>query len=166
VVTTPVLLVPFPAFFSPQCNLVLTSSFHRNCSKPTVPPIKGLDVFEGMCTRTALWPREGINLENKREGVIGTRASGIQVIQKTGAPASHLIVFQCSSQITFPMCRNYKVHGLGSSSVSNDSGRNTSLLGKTRRSGIVGQRVQACPRNSLTSCGVASPGMRNCQRKN
>ncbi|KAF8236663.1 cyclohexanone monooxygenase [Tricholoma matsutake] len=72
-------------------------------SKPFIPVIKGLDTFAGNFTHTALWPQEGIDLQNKRVGVVGTGASGVQVIQQAGPQAAHLTVFQRTSPITFPM---------------------------------------------------------------
>ena len=72
-------------------------------SKPSFPMIKGLDMFSGISTHTALWPQSGIDLKNRRVGVIGTGASGVQVIQEAGPQASHLTVFLRTPSIAFPM---------------------------------------------------------------
>jgi cation diffusion facilitator CzcD-associated flavoprotein CzcO len=48
-------------------------------AKPHVPPLKGLETFEGHWTHTAQWPKEGLELEGRRVGIIGTGASGVQV---------------------------------------------------------------------------------------
>src|ERR1700761_4937205 len=45
-------------------------------AKPFVPPLKGLEQFEGVWTHTARWAKEGFELEGKRVGVVGTGASG------------------------------------------------------------------------------------------
>ncbi|KIK57513.1 hypothetical protein GYMLUDRAFT_46090 [Collybiopsis luxurians FD-317 M1] len=63
-------------------------------SKPYTPDFKGLDKFEGICHHTSQWPQEGVDLTNKRVGVIGTGASAVQVIQEIGPHVSHLTVFQ------------------------------------------------------------------------
>jgi cation diffusion facilitator CzcD-associated flavoprotein CzcO len=63
-------------------------------SKLFVPQIKGLETFKGESFHTALWPQEGINLKGKCVGVIGTGASGVQVIQEAGPVSKELTVFQ------------------------------------------------------------------------
>ncbi|KDR72764.1 hypothetical protein GALMADRAFT_765004 [Galerina marginata CBS 339.88] len=77
-------------------------------SKPLIPDIKGLDIFKGVIHHTARWPQTGVELEGKRIGVIGTGASGVQVIQETGPIASHLTVFQRTPNFALPM-RQHKV---------------------------------------------------------
>ena len=72
-------------------------------SKPSIPLIKGLHTFTGISTHTALWPQGGIDLKDRRVGIVGTGASGVQVIQQAGPQASHLTVFQRTPQIAFPM---------------------------------------------------------------
>ena len=51
-------------------------------SKPYVPDIPGLADFAGTCHHTALWPAEDIPVADRRVGVIGTGASGVQVVQE------------------------------------------------------------------------------------
>ncbi len=69
-------------------------------STPTFPVIEGLDpttgddVFDGPSHHTGLWPHEPVDLAGKRVGVIGTGASGVQVIQEIAKAADHLTVFQ------------------------------------------------------------------------
>ena len=63
-------------------------------SKPHVPDFSGIDEFSGVCVHTGLWPQEGLELSGKRVGVVGTGASGVQVIQEAGREAAHLTVFQ------------------------------------------------------------------------
>lgn len=62
-------------------------------AKLYVPPFKGLETFEGECHHTAVWPKNGIDLHDKKVGVIGTGASGVQVIQEVGPIAKHLVSF-------------------------------------------------------------------------
>src|SRR3954466_1817595 len=48
-------------------------------SVPSVPPIEGLDSFEGPAFHTAQW-RHDVDLAGKRAAVIGTGCSAIQVV--------------------------------------------------------------------------------------
>ena len=57
-------------------------------SAPYVPDLAGLDNFTGICHHTAQWPLDGLALEGKRVGIIGTGASGVQVAQEAAAVAS------------------------------------------------------------------------------
>jgi acetone monooxygenase len=63
-------------------------------SEPRIPPFPGHDRFKGVSVHTSRWPREGVDLRGKRVGVIGTAATGIQVIQTIAADVSKLVVFQ------------------------------------------------------------------------
>ena len=68
-----------------------------------MPAIKGLEQFEGTCLHTAHWPQEGLPFSGKRVGVIGTGASGVQVIQEASRDAAHLTVFQRTPILALPM---------------------------------------------------------------
>lgn len=72
-------------------------------SKPHIPKISGLGDFRGECHHTGLWPQDGLDMTNKRVGIIGTGASGIQVAQEAAKVASHLIVFQRTPNLFLPM---------------------------------------------------------------
>ncbi|GLB43212.1 putative cyclohexanone monooxygenase [Lyophyllum shimeji] len=85
--------------------LILCTGF---ASKPLFPDYKGLDTFQGVMHHTGLWPEHGVDLSHKRVGVIGTGASGVQVIQEAGPVASHLTVFQRTPNLAVPMCQ-YKL---------------------------------------------------------
>jgi acetone monooxygenase (methyl acetate-forming) len=63
-------------------------------SEPSVPPFAGHDTFSGVSCHTSHWPKEGVELEGKRVAVIGTGATGIQVIQTIAAEVAQLTVFQ------------------------------------------------------------------------
>jgi cyclohexanone monooxygenase len=80
--------------------LVLCTGFG---SKPYVPEIRGLDTFTGECHHTARWPQGGLDVTGKRVGVIGTGASGVQVIQESAPDAAHLTVFQRTPNLALPM---------------------------------------------------------------
>ena len=72
-------------------------------SKPHLPDIKGLQDFRGAVHHTAQWPQEGVDLTGERVGVIGTGATGVQVIQELGPIVSHLTVFQRTPNMALPM---------------------------------------------------------------
>ncbi|RDB23382.1 Baeyer-Villiger monooxygenase [Hypsizygus marmoreus] len=83
--------------------LILSTGY---ASQPRIPPIKGLDTFRGICHHTARFPQDGTRdtlFANKRVGVIGTGASGVQIIQSAGPVAAHLTVFQRTPQFALPM---------------------------------------------------------------
>ena len=70
-------------------------------SAPQMPAIEGIEDFQGEWHHTALWPRDlngfgsPINdFKGKRVGVIGTGATGVQVIQEVSKTADQLYVFQ------------------------------------------------------------------------
>jgi acetone monooxygenase len=63
-------------------------------STPQLPEYHGMDEFSGASFHTARWPADGIDLRNKRVGVVGTGASGVQVIQTIAADVDRLFVFQ------------------------------------------------------------------------
>jgi cation diffusion facilitator CzcD-associated flavoprotein CzcO len=72
-------------------------------SRPYIPAVPGLQNFKGKMHHTARWPQEGLDLRGKRVGVLGTGASGIQVIQEVGKTAAHVTVFQRTPNTTLPM---------------------------------------------------------------
>lgn len=72
-------------------------------AKAYVPQIEGLDQFAGKWLHTASWPQAGLDLTGKRVGVIGTGASGVQVVQEAGRQAAHLTVFQRTPMLALPM---------------------------------------------------------------
>ncbi|KAG6897866.1 hypothetical protein C0992_009664 [Termitomyces sp. T32_za158] len=72
-------------------------------AKRLFPDIPGLDTFRGTMYHTSLWPKDGVDMAGQRIGVIGTGASGVQVIQEVGPIASHLSVFQRTPNLALPM---------------------------------------------------------------
>lgn len=72
-------------------------------SAPYVPDLAGLDNFAGECHHTARWPLEGLPLEGKRVGIVGTGASGVQVAQEAAGSAEHLTIFQRTPVYALPM---------------------------------------------------------------
>ncbi|KIJ29796.1 hypothetical protein M422DRAFT_235129 [Sphaerobolus stellatus SS14] len=72
-------------------------------AKPYIPSIKGLENFKGIWHHTARWPQEGVELKGKRVAVIGTGASGVQVIQECATEVAKLTVFQRTPNLALPM---------------------------------------------------------------
>lgn len=63
-------------------------------SAPTLPRYEGLDSFEGRSFHTYSWPEEGVDMAGKRVAVIGTGATGVQVIGEIADKVGDLTVFQ------------------------------------------------------------------------
>lgn len=63
-------------------------------SIPTLPNYDGMDKFKGESFHTYYWPQEGVSLEGKRVGIVGTGATGIQVISAIADEVAELKVFQ------------------------------------------------------------------------
>ncbi len=63
-------------------------------SAPTPPRIPGMESFEGAAFHTYYWPQEPVDLAGKRVAVIGTGATGVQVIPALADQVGDLTVFQ------------------------------------------------------------------------
>jgi len=72
-------------------------------SAPQMPKIDGIDDFAGPSFHTGNWPHEDIDLTNKRVGVVGTGATGVQVIQTIAEKVGHLCVFQRDPNFCAPL---------------------------------------------------------------
>jgi cation diffusion facilitator CzcD-associated flavoprotein CzcO len=71
-------------------------------SAPQMPDYPGVDVFAGESYHTARWPAKGVELAGKRVGVIGTGATGVQVIQTIAGQVDQLTVFQRTPTYCIP----------------------------------------------------------------
>ena len=71
-------------------------------STSNVPPIEGLDSFQGDWYHTGAWPHDPVDFSGKRVGVIGTGSSGVQSIPVIARQARSLTVFQRTPQFTVP----------------------------------------------------------------
>jgi|LNFM01.1.fsa_nt_gb cation diffusion facilitator CzcD-associated flavoprotein CzcO len=63
-------------------------------SAPTMPRVAGIERFKGPSFHTYYWPHEGVELAGKRVAVIGTGATGVQVIAEIADKVGELTVFQ------------------------------------------------------------------------
>jgi cation diffusion facilitator CzcD-associated flavoprotein CzcO len=63
-------------------------------SIPTMPRLAGIDDFKGQSFHTFYWPHEPVEMAGKKVAVIGTGATGIQVIGEIADKVGDLTVFQ------------------------------------------------------------------------
>ncbi len=63
-------------------------------SAPTLPLIEGIDDFEGPSFHTYFWPKDPVDIEGKRVAVVGTGATGVQVIGDIAPKVAALTVYQ------------------------------------------------------------------------
>ncbi|MCW5252026.1 flavin-containing monooxygenase [Streptomyces sp. SHP 1-2] len=63
----------------------------------------GQETFHGPVVHTARWPREGVELRGRKVAVIGTGATGIQVVQTIADQVDRLTVFARTPQYVLPM---------------------------------------------------------------
>jgi len=63
-------------------------------SVPTYPRLDGRESFQGPSFHTFDWPHDPLDLKGKKVGVIGTGATGVQVIQTIASEVDELYVFQ------------------------------------------------------------------------
>jgi cation diffusion facilitator CzcD-associated flavoprotein CzcO len=63
-------------------------------SAPTMPKLEGIGDFKGRSFHTYYWPHEPVDLKDKRVAVIGTGATGIQLIGEIADKVGDLTVFQ------------------------------------------------------------------------
>jgi len=63
-------------------------------SMPTLPNIEGMSTFKGPSFHTYHWPKAPVALSGQRVGVVGTGATGIQVIGEIADKVGSLTVFQ------------------------------------------------------------------------
>jgi cation diffusion facilitator CzcD-associated flavoprotein CzcO len=94
---------------SATCTYLLTAVGLLSATR--LPEIEGMHTFKGISCHTSRWPAdptggvEGqrINFEGKRVGVIGTGATGVQLIPEVAKTAQELFVFQRSPNWCTPL---------------------------------------------------------------
>jgi cation diffusion facilitator CzcD-associated flavoprotein CzcO len=82
-----------------EADVLLTAC--GQLSVPKVPPIPGLESFEGPAFHTAQW-RHDVELTGKRVAVIGTGCSAIQAVPAIQPVVEHIDVYQRSPGWTIP----------------------------------------------------------------
>ena len=86
---------------------VIDAGFLVSCagmlSAPLTDLFPGQSDFRGQIFHTSRWPHEGVDFVGKKVAVIGTGATGIQVIQTIAPEVEALKVFIRTPQFTLPM---------------------------------------------------------------
>jgi acetone monooxygenase len=72
-------------------------------SAPLADRFPGQSDFKGEIHHTGLWPKEGVDLKGKRVAVIGTGATGIQVIQTIAPEVGSMKIFVRTPQYVVAM---------------------------------------------------------------
>ncbi|MFK3972964.1 flavin-containing monooxygenase [Pseudomonas sp. NPDC087358] len=85
----------------------LDAKYLISCAGTLSTPLKNLfqgeESFQGEVYHTARWPKQPVDFTGKRVGVVGTGATGIQVIQTIAPQVKTLTVFQRTAPYTIPM---------------------------------------------------------------
>ncbi|MFD9669354.1 flavin-containing monooxygenase [Rhodococcus sp. NPDC059968] len=71
-------------------------------SSTNIPDLPGQSSFTGEFHHSSRWPKDGVDLEGKRVGVIGTGSTGVQIITSIAPEVAELTVFQRTAQYTVP----------------------------------------------------------------
>lgn len=75
---------------------------------PMALPFPGLDRFRGEWYMSARWPEEPVDYVGKRVAVVGTGATGVQLVPTVSRTADHLTVFQRTPNYVLP-ARNFTI---------------------------------------------------------
>jgi len=71
-------------------------------SKPYLPDFPGLELFAGEWYQTGFWPDHEVDFAGKRVAVVGTGASGVQVVPAVAQTAAQVTVFQRTPNYVLP----------------------------------------------------------------
>lgn len=81
----------------------IPGELHRHAVRSAGAAVPGARGLQSQLVHTARYPREGIDFSGKRVGVVGSGATGIQVIQTIASQVTALKVFQRTSAYGVPM---------------------------------------------------------------
>ncbi|OAP63454.1 hypothetical protein AYL99_02681 [Fonsecaea erecta] len=71
--------------------------------KKHYPDFKNMDKFKGRLIHSALYPEEGIDVTGKKVGVIGSGATGVQIVQELAREDCQLTTFVRTPNLAQPM---------------------------------------------------------------
>ncbi|EHK20522.1 uncharacterized protein TRIVIDRAFT_77573 [Trichoderma virens Gv29-8] len=80
--------------------LILGTGF---AAKRYIPDWPGMNKFKGVIHHSSFWPDEKIAVSGKKCAIIGTGASGVQMVQAWGPEAGEIKVFQRTPNLAIPM---------------------------------------------------------------
>lgn len=83
-----------------EANAVICAS--GLLARPSLPAIEGMDRFGGDAFHTARWPND-LDLAGKRVAVVGTGATGYQMVPELAKLAEHTTLFQRKPQWVFQL---------------------------------------------------------------
>lgn len=72
-------------------------------AKRHIPDWEGIDEFQGTFLHPSYWPHEEPDLKGKSVAIIGTGATGVQIIQALAPIVGKLVVFQRTPSTAIPM---------------------------------------------------------------
>ena len=72
-------------------------------SVPYWPSIPGRERYRGEAYHTGQWPKEPVDFAGKKVAVIGTGASGVQLIPEIAAEVAELVVYQRTPNWNSPL---------------------------------------------------------------
>ncbi|KAH0836927.1 Phenylacetone monooxygenase [Fonsecaea pedrosoi] len=82
------------------CHFLVTAAGVLSATR--APPFSGLDSFQGKWYQTSNWPKEKIDFAGKRVAVVGTGATGVQVVPIVAHTAASVTVFQRTPNYVIP----------------------------------------------------------------
>lgn len=91
---------------SATCRYFLPATGPLSIAKD--PPFAGLNKYKGEWYQSSSWPSHQVEFAGKRVAVIGTGATGVQIIPKIAPVVKHLTVFQRTPNYVLPG-RNYNI---------------------------------------------------------
>ena len=71
-------------------------------SVANIPEFPGRETFQGKWYHTGQWPHAGVDFTGQRVAVIGTGATGVQVIPEVAPRAAHVYAFQRTANYDIP----------------------------------------------------------------
>ncbi|PVH88096.1 cyclohexanone monooxygenase [Cadophora sp. DSE1049] len=80
--------------------LIVAAGF---AAKRYIPAYKSMEKFKGIMHHSSFWPPEDVDVKGKRVAVIGTGASGVQIIQEWGPKVKEMTVFMRTPNLAIPM---------------------------------------------------------------
>ncbi|OAL53567.1 cyclohexanone monooxygenase [Pyrenochaeta sp. DS3sAY3a] len=99
---------------SKTCRYFLPATGPLSVAKD--PPFAGLKSYTGQWFQAANWPMQSVDFHGKRVAVVGTGATGVQIIPKLAAAVKELTVFQRTPNYVLP-ARNYNIDQYQANSI-------------------------------------------------